>query len=107
MGTFSGDLDGWVEMSVRLWKGSFMVDTLGHLNFGPNVVFETLELYISSVTSSTGGHWRPREEPWRPWEAAVRPQRPASSCAQILALDREPNPLPTPPGPLKLRLFWK
>ena len=32
---------------MRVWTGGFMVDTLVHYNFGPNVVFETLELYIS------------------------------------------------------------
>ena len=32
-----------------------------NLDFGPNVIFESLELYISSVLSSTGGHGRPQE----------------------------------------------
>ena len=41
-------------MSVRLRKGGFMVDTLGHYIFSPNVVFEKLELYTASVSSSTG-----------------------------------------------------
>ena len=40
-----------------------------------------------------GGPWRPRET------------TEASSCAQILARYPKSSPLPTPPGPLKLRLF--
>ena len=60
----------FAEMSVLIWKGGFVVDTLlGHQNFGPNVVFQSLDLYISSVPSSTGGHGRPREAPWRQREA--------------------------------------
>ena len=42
---------------------------------------------------STGGPWKPRET------------TEASSRAQILAQYPESSPLPTPPGPLKLRLF--
>ena len=33
-------------MSVRVWKGSFMVDTLETQKFGPYVSFESLEIYI-------------------------------------------------------------
>ena len=36
-------------MSVRVWKCPPMVDLLLRKNVGPNVVFETLELYTSSV----------------------------------------------------------
>ena len=79
---------------MRVWKGGFMVDTLGHIILPPNVVFETLELYVLSVPSSTGGPW-PRETTQ------------ASPRAQIVAPDRESSPLATPPGPLKLRLFGK
>ena len=33
-------------MSVRVWKGGVMVDTLGHYNLGFNPVLDFLELYI-------------------------------------------------------------
>ena len=59
----------------------------------PNFLFEALELYISSVPSSTGCHTKPREAPWRPRETTE-----ASSRAQVLA--RKPSPLKTPPGPI-------
>ena len=36
-------------MSVRFQKLDFIVDTVGHYNLGPNVVFETLEVYTSFV----------------------------------------------------------
>ena len=85
---------GW-EMSVRVWKGGFMVETMGHSNLGSNVVLETLELYISSVSSSTGRHGRTPEGHGRPQAAE------AGSCAQASAQ----TPLTTPPGPLKLYLF--
>ena len=39
-----GDFDSWAEMFVRVWSGRFMVETLCHYKFGPNVVLETLEL---------------------------------------------------------------
>ena len=79
-------------MSVRVRKGGVMVDTMGHDNIGPYVIFEVLELHIyiytyiyiciSFVPSLTGGHldWRPRKTTQ------------ASCCAQILVLDREPSP---------------
>ena len=82
-------------MSVRVWKGCFMVYTLGHENIGPNVVFEALELYIPSGLAR-----RQREASWR-----QRGQTEASSRAQILARYTETYPLPTPLGPPKLRLF--
>ena len=44
-------------MSVRVQKGGFMVDLLLRLSIGPNVVFENLALYISSVHPSR--HVRP------------------------------------------------
>ena len=46
---------------VRVQKVVFMVGTRRHYTVVPNVVFETLELYLLSVPSSTGGSWRPRE----------------------------------------------
>ena len=63
-------------MSVRVQKSSFMVMTLGHYNFGPNVVSETLELYISS---GLGGHGIPRKATGGPLVATE-----ASSRTQIL-----------------------
>ena len=84
-------------MSVRVWEGGFMVDTLGHLNFGPNVVFETVEPYISSVPSSMGGHGRTPGG----HGAGVRGQSPRTDFGP----DTKSSPLTTPPGSLKLRLF--
>ena len=40
----------WQDLTVGVWKGGFMVDTLWDYNFGPNVVFETFELYIFIYT---------------------------------------------------------
>ena len=37
-------IDSRAEMSVRVQKGAFMIDTLGSYNFGLNVVSETSEL---------------------------------------------------------------
>ena len=77
-------------MSVRVWKGVLTVDTLGHYNFGPNVVLETSEVCMYMYTyiyiyrpcrhrwEATGGHGRPREAPWR-WENSE-----ANSRAQML-----------------------
>ena len=42
--TFHGDFDSLVELPVRVREISFMVDTRGHSNLGPTVVFEVLEL---------------------------------------------------------------
>ena len=72
-----------------------MVDALGHSNFGPNVVFEALGLYIYIYICI----YRPPVGHGRPLEATE-----ASSYAQVLAWT-EPSPLATPPGPLRLRLF--
>ena len=41
-GTFPGKFDSWAEISVRAWKGGFIVETLPRYNFVPNVLFETL-----------------------------------------------------------------
>ena len=41
-----GDFDSHAEMSVRVWKGGSLAETLRNYNSGPNVVFETFELYI-------------------------------------------------------------
>ena len=60
-GKIPGDVDSWAEVPVRVRKGVFMVKTFCHQNLGPNVVSETLELYLLSVPSSTGGPWSPRE----------------------------------------------
>ena len=49
------------DFTVCVWKHGFMVEKLRHSSFSPNVVFETLELYTSSVLSSTGGHGRALE----------------------------------------------
>ena len=35
-----GDFDSGAEMSVRVRKGGFMVETLRHQNDGPNVIFK-------------------------------------------------------------------
>ena len=76
---------------------------LGHSNLDPNVVFETLELYIyvyiSSVPSSTeatGGHGRDiyiyivrpvvNGGPWRPLEATGGPLE-ATGCPQFPRTD--------------------
>ena len=59
-----------IYLKKKLLLLFFFQKTLGfmeHSIFGPNVVFETLELYISSGPSSTGGHGRSREDPWRQW----------------------------------------
>ena len=40
----AGDFDSRAEMSVRVQKCSFMVETLRHYSFGPNVALETFEL---------------------------------------------------------------
>ena len=66
-------------MAVRVQKGGCMVDTLGHLNLGPNVVFETIVRPIANG--------RPREAP-----SMQRVRTEASSRAQILAQDRESSP---------------
>ena len=39
---FPGGFDRWAEMSVRVWKGGFMVETLLHYIVGLNVLFITL-----------------------------------------------------------------
>ena len=46
----------WWDFTAGVWKRHPMVETLRHYNFGINVVFETLELYIYilSVPSSAG-----------------------------------------------------
>ena len=77
-------------------KYGFMVKKLLHYNLGPRVVFETWELYLLSVPSSTG-------RPWRPWETAGdhRGQFPHIDFVWL----RKSSPLPKPPGPIKLRLF--
>ena len=75
MGNNPEDFDRQAEMSVRVRKGGFMIETLGHWNIHPNVVLKTLELFISSVPSSTEGHGRPREAPWSQREATVRAHR--------------------------------
>ena len=36
-------------MSVPVWNSSSIVDTLGHYNIGPSVVFESFELHILPV----------------------------------------------------------
>ena len=48
---------------------------------------------VGDLGSGDGGLWRQREA------------TEASSRAQILVLHPKSSPLPTPPGPLKLRLF--
>ena len=75
-----------VLLFVRVRRDGFMVDRLGHYNSGRNNVFESLELYISSVPSSqreaTGGpHWRQREAT----EASCR--------AQVLTWHTESSPV--------------
>ena len=70
-----------------------MVDTLEHYNCGFNVVFETLELDISLVPSSTGSHGRPA--------GGHRGQFPHTDFGAVT----ESSPLTTLPGPMKLRLF--
>ena len=70
----------WRDLTVGVQKNGFMVDTLRHYNIGPNVVFETLGLYVSSVwrpREATQGHARPPEAPGAPLEATE-----ASSHAQ-------------------------
>ena len=42
-------------MSVRVQKGSFIVKTLSHYNFGPNVVLEADVPYVLLVAG--GGRW--------------------------------------------------
>ena len=46
-------------MSARVRKGVFMIDTLGHYNFGPNVVFN-LWSYVYRTSrrqrEAMGGH---------------------------------------------------
>ena len=59
MGTF-GDVDRRVEKAVRVRNYFFMYQTLRNEELDPNVVCETLELYVLSAPSSTGGPWRPR-----------------------------------------------
>ena len=85
-------------MSVRVRKSGLMVDTLGKLSSIPTSYLK-LWNYIyrppRRQREATGGH-----APWRQREATV-----ASSRAQILAQDREPSPVTTPPGHLKLHLF--
>ena len=41
-GYFPGYLDRRAEMSVRVQKGRFIVETLLHQNLGPKVLLETL-----------------------------------------------------------------
>ena len=39
---FLGDVDRRAEMSVRVWKCCFIVETFRHYNFGSNALFEIL-----------------------------------------------------------------
>ena len=87
-------------MFVRVWEGSFMVDTIGHQNLVP-MSYLRLWNYIYRPSR------RQREATRGPLEATGGPLEAtdASSRAQILAPDREASPPPAPLGPLKLRLF--
>ena len=83
-----GDFDSRADMSVRVWKGGFMVETFRHSIFGPNVVFEIWNyIYCPSrrQQETTGDHGTPqRPDPaHRIW------------------------PVSENSGPLKLRLFGK
>ena len=62
------------DFIVGVQTGGVTVETLGHLNLGPNVVFGTLDLYLWSVPSFTGGHGRPPGKPWKTTEASYRAQ---------------------------------
>ena len=97
-GIFPGDFDCRTKMSVRVQKGGFMIKTLRHHICCLNVVFETLELHLLSVLSSTGGPWRPLET-----TGDHRSQFPRTDLGWFC----KSSPLPTPPGPLKLRSWAK
>ena len=104
------------EMSVRVRKGGFMLiyfyarilSQCRTWNFGTIYIYIYIYVYIHIwyiyiyiyiVRPVVNG--RARVAPWRQRVATE-----ASSRAQILALDREPSLLMTPPGPYKaIRLF--
>ena len=91
----------------------FMVDTLGHYTFGPNVVLETLELCISTAWEAT--HGRPGRDHGRPGETMgdqgrlqeITGDQGDHRCQfqrTIFSPFRKSSPLTTPPRPLKLCL---
>ena len=72
---------------MAVWKRPPVVETLWHSNFGPDVLFETLELDISSVQSSTGCHGR---TPWKPWDlGGHKGQFPSTDLARAAMLSGE------------------
>ena len=59
-------------------------------------------LHYCNERRGFGADWKPQQVTGGPLEATE-----ASSRAQMLAQLPKSRPLPTPPGPLKLRLFGK
>ena len=56
-GKHPGDFDSQAEMSVRVWKGDFIIETLWHYNLCPKVLFEIMwsHIYIYMKSNSS---WR-------------------------------------------------